>query len=409
MIFVGLTFKERRPRLYIGKGRIDGRPTKWQAMQPQTDLSGTTDLEIMSAAVRRARIAFQSREDSEDSRRHLKTWYSINSRASKQEAPEFKFEVDPWPRKAESDTAVSKEILRRDTLWKNLINTYPNGLDIEKRYLNDTGIFEGGSGCWINKPVTVAVDAQFGATVAVLYTGKDYPDDLSDDGLIYHYPETDRLGSRDQNEIEATKNCFRFGIPLFVITSLPQDLRQVRRGWIVGWNDTISRFFISFAPIPEAASKQDDEPESERLKRALKYVLARAGQTAFRFAVFARYGTSCAFCSVSEGAMIDAIHLKDHALNGKMDVENGLPACKNHHAAFDAGIVAVPTGDSKFECRAINATLDSLGITRDSLEHLPQRPSDQYLNWAYNNKGRRHKPSLPLLMGNRDSTQAEKE
>lgn len=59
-----------------------------------------------------------------------------------------------------------------------------------------------------------------GITVSLLHTGRHYPDDLSEDGVIYHYPKTKR-GVRDTSEVEATKNAGRFKLPVFVILPGP--------------------------------------------------------------------------------------------------------------------------------------------------------------------------------------------
>ena len=42
-------------------------------------------------------------------------------------------------------------------------------------------------------------------TVSVLHTGRHYPDELSDEGLIYHYPQTDRSGGRDVGEARSNE------------------------------------------------------------------------------------------------------------------------------------------------------------------------------------------------------------
>ena len=77
----------------------------------------------------------------------------------------------------------------------------------------------------------------------------NYEDDLFDDGIIYHYPHTNRHSSFDKNEIEATKNCKSLGVPLFVIThnESNQSLRDVKRGWVEMWDDDMEEFLITFS------------------------------------------------------------------------------------------------------------------------------------------------------------------
>ena len=64
-----------------------------------------------------------------------------------------------------------------------------------------------------------------GVTVGVLHAGTAYPDDSADDGLIYHYPRTDRPRGRDLSKVDATKSAGRLGLPVLVITSYGQSTR----------------------------------------------------------------------------------------------------------------------------------------------------------------------------------------
>lgn len=73
-----------------------------------------------------------------------------------------------------------------------------------------------------------AAQAAGSVCVSILHTGKHYPDDLSDDGVIYHYPETGRQIGRDIAEIEATKEAGRLRLPIFVV--LPSTISQTRAG-----------------------------------------------------------------------------------------------------------------------------------------------------------------------------------
>jgi hypothetical protein len=85
--------------------------------------------------------------------------------------------------------------------------------------LRELGIYGGAQGIWVDKERTSQVTTTGeGVTVAVLHTGSSYADDLSDDGIIYHYPQTGRPAGRDLTEINATKAACRLGIPFFVIT-----------------------------------------------------------------------------------------------------------------------------------------------------------------------------------------------
>jgi putative restriction endonuclease len=69
--------------------------------------------------------------------------------------------------------------------------------------------------------------------VSILHTGRHYPDDLSDDGLIYHYPTTHRPPSRDSAEIQATKNTAALSLPIFVSKFESYGMLETAasRGW----------------------------------------------------------------------------------------------------------------------------------------------------------------------------------
>ena len=75
---------------------------------------------------------------------------------------------------------------------------------------------------WVDKARTGQVAGhKAGVTVSLLHTGRHYADDLSEDGLIYHYPETNRGDTRDAAEVEATKSAGELEMPLFVILPGP--------------------------------------------------------------------------------------------------------------------------------------------------------------------------------------------
>src|SRR5262245_12683837 len=105
--------------------------------------------------------------------------------------------------------------------------------------LRELGIYNGAAGTWVDKQNTVmAREAPQGVTVAILHTGEHYPDDLSGSGLIYHYPTTNRGGSRDQNEIDATKAAKHLQLPIFVLlpSSGDEELRDLKIGWVDDWD-----------------------------------------------------------------------------------------------------------------------------------------------------------------------------
>ncbi|TKF73627.1 HNH endonuclease [Vibrio sp. F13] len=70
---------------------------------------------------------------------------------------------------------------------------------------------------------------------------------MSSKGIDYDFPNTNRNGSHDQNEIQALKNCFESKIPLFVISKASnQKLRNVHIGMVQTFDDINAKAFIKF-------------------------------------------------------------------------------------------------------------------------------------------------------------------
>jgi|SRR6266496_3257509 len=84
-----------------------------------------------------------------------------------------------------------------------------------------------------------------GATVGLLHTGSSYPDDISDDAVLYHYPKTGRPPSRDKSEVDATKAAGKLRLPVFVIKypTPNSSFRQVHLGWVEDWDDSAPHLF----------------------------------------------------------------------------------------------------------------------------------------------------------------------
>ena len=81
-------------------------------------------------------------------------------------------------------TAQDVERERRLSLWGSI-----KALGAENaspRSLRDLGVYGGAQGIWVGKTITGHLAAN-GVTVGLLHTGRHYPDDVSEDGLIYHY------------------------------------------------------------------------------------------------------------------------------------------------------------------------------------------------------------------------------
>src|SRR5215469_9071585 len=141
-------------------------------------------------------------------------------------------------------TDATQESDRRWRIWSVL--KAENAANIQPQQLRQLGVYGGAQGIWVDKERTSHV-AKDGVTVGILHTGRHYPDDVSEDGLIYHYPQTNRPQGRDAAEIQATKNSLELNLPIFVV--LPgerQTSRSVRLGWVRDFDDLTGQFLILF-------------------------------------------------------------------------------------------------------------------------------------------------------------------
>jgi len=144
-------------------------------------------------------------------------------------------------------TLIIKEIERRQRLF-NAISYVDIAIDVKPSKLRGLGIYGGAAGVWVNSEVTRGVvSPSSGVAVSILHTGKNYSDNMSSKGIDYDFPNTNRNGSHDQNEIQALKNCFESKIPLFVISKASnQKLRNVHIGLVQTFDEINAKAFIRF-------------------------------------------------------------------------------------------------------------------------------------------------------------------
>ena len=151
--------------------------------------------------------------------------------------------------------SVKIEKERRLSLW-NDVRDLGATRGVQPTVLRNLGIYGGAQGIWVDAARTSSVGGDGkGVTVSLLHTGSSYADDLSEDGLIYHYPSTNRPPRRDLSEIGATKAAGLLGLPIFTISypSPNSILRQVRLGWVEDWDDQSRMFLVTFGNDPPRA------------------------------------------------------------------------------------------------------------------------------------------------------------
>jgi hypothetical protein len=279
------------------------------------------------------------------------------------------------------------ELQRRLHLWAQIGAAGANNID--PNALRSMLVYGGAQGIWVDKKNTGSLSADgHGVTVSVLHTGHHYPDDLSGDGVIYHYPTTNRPPGRDAAEVQATKNAADLGLPIFVV--LPGEdsasKRSVRLGWVVDFDDESRQFLILFGQKrPEYAPASGSESPFELVGGAATRkgtTKVRPSQQRFRFQVLAKYGCKCAVCSITHPSLMKAAHIRDKAHNGSDDWRNGIPLCSTHHDAFDAHLFIIHPDTLKIETLP-GVSPSSIGLALTVLAPLHFRPHSDALTWRH--------------------------
>ena len=263
--------------------------------------------------------------------------------------------------------STKKERLK---LWKK-IEKIPEG-EVTPSLIRKLSIYKGKAGICRD-------DA--GITISLMHTGRYFPDDIFESGLLYHYPETGRGGPYDQNEIDSTKKCHRLKIPLFIILPGKQvQKRTVKLGWVTGYDESSKLFLVEYGKkLPVTKEVIDDfiGIEERKLKRTL--AKTRPNQAKFRFEVFQRYGAKCAVCNIENKFLLDASHIIQVENRGIDDPRNGLVLCKNHHVAFDRNLFFVNPKDYNLE-----GNLSGLNISESKVVTKTEKfPHEYSLKYRY--------------------------
>ncbi|HQN95906.1 MAG TPA: HNH endonuclease [Thermoanaerobaculales bacterium] len=286
---------------------------------------------------------------------------------------------------------VTDELALRLACWNAICDAATTGA-VTPSLLRRLGVYGGAQGIWVDKNRTKAISPSGeGLTVGLLHLGKRYADDLFDDGALYHYPDTGRPRRRDASEIAATKEAAESGLPIFYISkpSPASQYRDVRLGWVEGWDDDEAVFLIRFGEDPPqellTEDMSDDEPFVlvDHEQKQHRTVAARSNQPKFHLRVFQRYGGKCAVCDLSVSVLLDAAHLRPKKEHGSDHPANGLVLCKNHHSAFDDGLFRIDPESLRCLPRRDGPSLNDLGITRASIDHLRKKPHPEALVWCW--------------------------
>jgi putative restriction endonuclease len=281
------------------------------------------------------------------------------------------------------------ETMNRERIWREIVANY-KGQNIPAHILRDTyRIYGGSGGIWVDRERTSKIsNDDAGIIISVFHKGTPSPDDLSETSILQPYPVTNRQGRQDDNEIAATKNAKRFNIPVFVITrsKLNRTRREVKKGFVRDWDDLNKTFLIEYGKFPEYTkdgSFSEDIPFNLNQKR--KRSLASRNETSprFSFDVFKRYGRCCAVCTMHVEGVVTAAHIKPVSENGSDDPRNGIPLCRNHHAAFDKCHFTIHPGSYQVVTREQGPSKEELGIQDENISKLKAFPDRMALQWHY--------------------------
>jgi putative restriction endonuclease len=288
----------------------------------------------------------------------------------------------------EKRALIQREIQRRKSIMEEL-KTREKNAKLKATDLRELGVYGGGQGIWVDKAETARLTTDGnGVTVSVLHTGSSYADDLNEDSMEYHYPLTDRQGSRDMNEVEATKNAMRNNIPIFVISfpSPSSKYRDVRLGWVTGWDDDGMVFWIDFGDEPTQRHNFDDSDAFQlKIDRSKKRqsTEVKVRNSKFRFDVLDLFSEKCAFCEINIRELLDAAHLCPVKDEGVDHPRNGLPLCPTHHRAFDQFFIGIEPNSHEIQSSKDGPSLSELKVSQSSITHLTASPHPMALEWCW--------------------------
>lgn len=274
-------------------------------------------------------------------------------------------------------SALEIELKWRMDKWEELQSS-PNWPNIKAEEIRKLGLYAGAAGVYRDASRTkLLIDD--GITVSILNTSGNYTDEITDNRLIYSFPNTLRPGATDSAEIQSLKNAMALGVPIFVISEASKGLRNVRLGWIEGCEDSASCCLVKLDEAPIHLIEPRSEVEIEfkaTIKRKLKLVEIKKLERdpKFKFNALSLYGSTCAVTDVQVERMLDAAHIVPVADSGSDHPRNSLLLNSAVHRAFDSHYWAIEPKTLKLATRKIGPSLDAMKIRRNSIVHLTEKP-----------------------------------
>lgn len=275
-------------------------------------------------------------------------------------------------------------------MWREGVLAYMQGMqewpDIPAAAINESRLYRGQAGIWCDFRRTSRIMTP-GVAVSVLHTGRHYADDMSEDGIVYHYPKTNRPPAADANEIQSVKNTQALQLPIFVVTQ-HGGARQIRKSWVTGFDDAARVFLIEFSDVPPmalAVQVDSDKPFERRVHRDLTIaqIQRRNRSPRFKFEAIRRYGSRCVVTGTDVVEMLDAAHVIPVEKGGSDDPRNSLLLTASAHRAFDARLWAIHPSTLRVETKENGPTIQRMKILNADLSGMRNLPHKSALEWRY--------------------------
>ena len=286
------------------------------------------------------------------------------------------------------DSALDNELAWRMAKWHEL-QSLSNWPVVTPQQIRDLDLYAGMAGVYKDAKRTGSL-MQDGITVSILNTSGNYTDEITDNRLIYSYPNTLRHSSHDKGEIQSLKNAMAIQMPIFVISEIGIGLRNVHLGWIEGCEDSASCALVKLDQAPEQIIDLSSEMEIEfsaTINRKLKTIEIQKIERdpKFKFNALSLYGSICAVTDLNVERMLDAAHIVPVSEKGSDHPRNSLLLNSAVHRAFDSHYWAIEPDTLLLASRKIGPSLDQMKIQRQSISHLTAKPHPEALEIRWNN------------------------
>lgn len=284
---------------------------------------------------------------------------------------------------------IEAEITSREELFRIVQQAQDeNGLVIPS-LLKDNHIYRGQSGIYRDKERTASLTPSgHGLAMSVLHTGRSYADDWSDEGVFFHYPNTNRGGgaNHDNNEIKALQDMKLSSLFLFAIKHKGAK-RIVKKGWVKDFNDVGA--WISFLGVEDdSLAEREGEPfelthNGKPPRKVNIEKLIRQRDPQFRFLVLKHFGSRCALTGMEIPELIDAAHICDVAHGGGDHYLNGLPLAVHIHRALDRHLIGIDSTTNRVVDSANGDVIRELRIDPEALQKASLKPHPKAIEWRW--------------------------